>query len=361
MSFWGATVITNLLSAIPVFGHDLVESNNAINLYNCTILTYFDPISGHLDNGYVGEWANINIPVLATIGTVSPHALKKGAKLRINKEDYLSIPSPFIAFLVGLIDGDGYIQITKTTKGYISLKLVICLSLEDISSLEYINSVLKIGKITVYRDRLNPICNYIINKTDLQEIIFPLLVHHRIYFLTDNRRAQFDLAMLILKNDIKLYKEIDKFILTPHQASLDLVRDNSEIKNNLPIVFELPSTPEGYIKLSFFKNWLVGFTNAEGSFLIKTNNDGCFQLKQRIHHNLFEAFKLLFDTSRNLSIENDKYVQFSVSSKNDIQKVINFFSFSGLHPLIGKKNIQYFKWLNNLENSFRYKNLNFPK
>ena len=25
MSFWGATVITNLLSAIPVFGHDLVE------------------------------------------------------------------------------------------------------------------------------------------------------------------------------------------------------------------------------------------------------------------------------------------------------------------------------------------------
>jgi ubiquinol-cytochrome c reductase cytochrome b subunit len=25
MSFWGATVITNLLSAIPVFGQDLVE------------------------------------------------------------------------------------------------------------------------------------------------------------------------------------------------------------------------------------------------------------------------------------------------------------------------------------------------
>jgi len=25
MSYWGATVITNLLSAIPVFGQDLVE------------------------------------------------------------------------------------------------------------------------------------------------------------------------------------------------------------------------------------------------------------------------------------------------------------------------------------------------
>ena len=56
----------------------------------------------------------------------------------------------------------------------------------------------------------------------------------------------------------------------------------------------------------------------------------------------------------------DKYIQFAVSSKTDIQTVINFISFSGLHPLIGLKNIQYFKWLKNLQNSIRYKNLNFP-
>ena len=56
----------------------------------------------------------------------------------------------------------------------------------------------------------------------------------------------------------------------------------------------------------------------------------------------------------------DRYIQFSVSSKTDIQTVINFFSFLGLHPLIGLKNIQYFKWLRSLQNSIRYKNLNFP-
>jgi hypothetical protein len=86
-------------------------------------------------------------------------------------------------------------------------------------------------------------------------------------------------------------------------------------------------------------------------------------LKQRIHINLFEAFRLLFNTKRNISIEKAtlKYAQFSVSSKLDIQNVINFFSFSGLHPLIGLKNIQYFKWISSLQNSSRYKNLNFPK
>ena len=89
------------------------------------------------------------------------------------------------------------------------------------------------------------------------------------------------------------------------------------------------------------------------------NNDGCFQLKQRVHTNLFEAFKLVFDTNRKIDTTNN-YNQFGVSSKSDVQKVINFFSFSGLHPLIGKKNIQYFKWLNDLQNSKRYKDLNYP-
>jgi hypothetical protein len=82
---------------------------------------------------------------------------------------------------------------------------------------------------------------------------------------------------------------------------------------------------------------------ADGSFLMKENNDGCFQLKQRIHTELFEAFKLIFNTNRKIYIEKGLYNQFSVSSKADIQEVINFFSFSGLHPLIGLKGIQYLK------------------
>ena len=69
---------------------------------------------------------------------------------------------------------------------------------------------------------------------------------------------------------------------------------------------------------------------AEGSFFIKSNNDGCFQLKQTIHVNLFLSLKLLFNTTRKIEVENNMYNQFSVTSKTDIQSVINFFSFSGL-------------------------------
>ena len=83
---------------------------------------------------------------------------------------------------------------------------------------------------------------------------------------------------------------------------------------------------------------------SQGSFFIKNNKDGCFQLKQTVHVMLFEAFKLVFNTrSRNIDTEKGMYNQFSVCSKADIQTVINFFSFSGFHPLIGLKSIQYFK------------------
>lgn len=322
-----ATVITNLLSAIPFFGQDLVESFFTTNFSTCF-------------NSLIYKKETV-LSILPTVGTISPHALKKGRKIRLDKTDYLSIPYQFIAFLVGLIDGDGYIQIVRTTKGFIAIKLVICLSLEDLSTLEYIHSVLKLGKITIQKDIKVETCKLIINKTDLQEIFFPLLIHYSIFFLTDSRRDQFDRTMFIFKKDIKIYDQIPK---------------NKEI----PTIYSLPLTAKDYINLAFFTNWLVGFTNAEGSFLMKINNDGCFQLKQRIHNDLFLAFKLFFNSNRKIFIEADKYLQFSVCSKPDIQKVIDFFSFSGTHPLIGLKRIQYLKWLTNLQNSPRYKNLNFP-
>lgn len=150
--------------------------------------------------------------------------------------------------------------------------------------------------------------------------------------------------MFLLKEDRKVYSEL------PTKGKVEI-----------PTLFKLPKTPSDYVNLPFFKNWIVGFTMSEGSFFVKSNNDGCFQLKQRLHVMLFEAFKLVFDTSRKIDTEKGIYNQFSVCSKADIQTVINFFSFSGLHPLIGLKGIQYYKWLISLRNSSRYSNLNFPQ
>lgn len=143
-----------------------------------------------------------------------------------------------------------------------------------------------------------------------------------------------------------------------------ILNENIKFYSSLPVnpiaVYGLPKYAQGYVNLYFFKNWIVGFTVAEGSFFIKSNNDGCFQIKQKMHYELFEAFKIVFNTNRKITVDKLSNSQFGVSSKVDIQSVINFFSFSGLHPLVGLKNISYANWITNLRNSIRYKNLNFP-
>lgn len=68
----------------------------------------------------------------------------------------------------------------------------------------------------------------------------------------------------------------------------------------------------------------------------------------------------MFSTNRSITVDKFGYMQLGMSSKKDIQSVINFFSFSDLHPLVGLKATQYQAWLSDLRNSSRYKNLNFP-
>jgi hypothetical protein len=323
-----ATVITNLISAIPWIGQDIVESKK-----NLEFLNYYRNL--------------LFINSILLIPKCYPALPKLGIpyfKSRINRskwlseKEYLSIPKSFLAFLVGFIDGDGHINIRKN-QNTITMNLTLSIHLDDIAILNYIQSVLKIGKIYIYSSRKSPTVRLVFNRTELQEILFPLLVYNNIFFLTENRRAQYHMALYIFNNNIRYYKEL------PHVA---------------PIIQELPTRPEGYVNLEFFTNWIVGFVVAEGSFFIKNNNDGCFQIKQKFHFNLFYAFKLIFKTNRKITIDQTMYSQFGVSSKADIQEVINFFSFSGFHPLVGLKSIQYSIWLDKLRNSERYNKLNFP-
>jgi hypothetical protein len=171
---------------------------------------------------------------LETIGKISPHALKRGRKLINDKSKFFNIPYSFLSMLVGLIDGDGHISITKTDKGYIKICLVISLDIKDLSLIEYLLSILKLGKINSYpKLKTKDTCKLVINKTDLQDIFFPLLKYHKLFFLTKERRKQYDKVIYILENNILYFKDI------PY---------------NIPPCYLLPSNSEEYLKLDFFNN-----------------------------------------------------------------------------------------------------------
>ena len=323
MSLWGATVITNMLSAIPWIGQDFVQ---------LTILL--------LVQSFIIYLLIVNsINTLPTIGKVNTKALRgKKARTENDKAPYKNIPFKFIAMFRGIVDGDGYIKCTKTSKGYISMELVILLDIRDRELLEYLKSVLLVGRTYYYDNTVK----YIIGRVDLQEVVFPLLLNYNIQFLTDTRREQFRLALSVLIKNIVHFKDLE----------------------NLPKTLEgleLPTTPIGYLNLPYFNNWVVGFTITEGSFLIKSSGELFFNLTQRSHDILFGALKLLFGTTRKIDKSFTGNSKLSISSVKDLNNVVKYFSFSDLHPLLGYKKLQYDQWLKTMRNLPRFKNVKLPE
>jgi hypothetical protein len=241
-----------------------------------------------------------------------------------------TVNDSFMAMLIGLIDGDGYIGISPQSK-YIKISLVIALGIRGADLIKEIRSVLGFGKIYYYKSKTESYGDRIIitfSKSELTDIIFPLMLDRGIYFLTYQRRMQYNIAKSIIDHDILLHSEI------PEIQTIGL-------PELFPQVCQLS-------KVSWIKNWLVGFTMAEGSFGIKNNGDAFYSIRQTGENNYMlrqAIYYILTARLKEITVDSDNSYKLTVQSKLHIQTVINLFSFSELYPLIGYKGEQYKHWL----------------
>lgn len=329
MSHWGATVITNLLSAIPFIGADIVPFIGIITLYNIYILYL---IKDNNNNKWIKE------------GNIKEENIKE--EINENKNNDLN----FLSYFVGLVDGDGYIRISKKSK-YVYISLIITLNSNDFEILNEIKEKLGMGNVNFITSKNKKYIRYEMNKKDLINKLMPLLENNKISFLTKTRQEQYLKVKYIVENKIVLYDDINFKLLLEY------------IENNIIL--------EGFNKLWYFNNWLVGFTVAEGSFCVKKNKDIVFKLKQKYNFQLFEEILKYFGTTQNLSVNHKKYVEYSASNKKDIQLIINFFSYNDFiikpntnkYANIGLKGLKwksYNKWLLSIKNSERYSKLLLP-
>ena len=279
-------------------------------------------------------WGKVYVSLLLPIN------IKKNLHLSFsnNKKNFLKldkITSNLMEIFIGILDGDGYIEIgpqkqynknnnLNKPKSTIRVRIVLRLHKNDKELLDLIKNKLKIGKL----DELKNINQYrlIIYKTDILNTIFPYLEKNNIEFLTYNRRKQFFLLKYIIENNIK------------HWESLNLEEIESLfIKNNKKLNFQQ------IINLPYFYNWLIGFTIAEGSFGVKVNGSAFFQIKPKglENYNIIKAiYVLIADREKNIKADYSNSYQLSLSSKADVQKVVDFFS--GFDTMLhGHKLIQY--------------------
>jgi hypothetical protein len=131
-----------------------------------------------------------------------------GTALSVSKPDKI-----FMSKFIGLVDGDGYIEIgpqkqynkstTLSVKSTIRARLVIRLHTQsgrDSALLTYFSTVLGVGSISSLVSENQT--RLIFSKKDLSTVIVPLMKSYDLHFLTFNRIKQFALLNYILDNNI---------------------------------------------------------------------------------------------------------------------------------------------------------------
>jgi len=224
--------------------------------------------------------------------------------------------SKLLEILIGVLDGDGYIEIGPqkqfNSKSTIRSRIVLRLHKKDKELLNLFANSLKTGKI----DELKNVNQYrlIISKTDIFNFIYPFLKNSNIEFLVYNRRRQFFLLKYIIENKLKYWEDVDLTKI-----------DNLFVESNKKFGFI------DIINLPYFNNWLIGFTIAEGSFHIKARGTHHYSIVQSGIENdqIIKAIHYFIKGPESLNYEikpeNSKVYRISFSSKKDLNFIIKFF------------------------------------
>jgi LAGLIDADG endonuclease len=216
-------------------------------------------------------------------------------------------------FWVGLMDGDGSIQVNHWRKKSLQYRLVIKLKYcsENINMLNLIKDTIG-GNINIINDKFVIwVVNYKGHIIKLNKILISYPP------LTSRLQAQINFMKECLKrNDIEWYLS--------NRYSKYLNRETS-INTNVP----------------YFKEWLSGFIEAEGSFSIRKSNNHSFSIGQYYDRYLIEAIKNHFQIQS--QVRNSSKNFWSVETYRH-STLINLIEHLNEYPLLGEKSNSYFKF-----------------
>lgn len=406
-----ATVITNLLSAIPVFGQDLVEliwggfniniegpyysyiilkilldagkSFYIFMLFNIIIfdIVYFiiQLYNNHKMYIIIIIWNKYSkVKIMITWGQSAVISIfiflleltqrlflniNKIYKINrifksfyttlsniLNKQKYKkNVKGLSYAYLVGLIEGDGWISISKKGK-YLTYEIGLELNIRDIQLLYKIKKSLGVGKIlTRVRKDINNIeteihlARYNVrNKQHLKDIFIPILDK---YPMLTNKQYDYLRFREALINNIILYDDVPKYTRpTEPIYSVDTI-----------------------LNISYFPAWLIGFIEAEACFSIYPSklNDinsyvGSFDISQNNSFEIIQAIKQYLNISGNIYQDKTNNFKLKTTSVRNIENIIKFLKHNPIR-LLGYKRLQFILFIKKLRKIPRYYNfINIP-
>ena len=225
---------------------------------------------------------------------------------RNNYNDYIKM------FWVGLMDGDGSIQVNHWRGQSLQYRLIIKLS--NIKS-NY-NMLIEIAKVVGGTVRITgkglDVIWVVNNKQEVEKII---KIYHTYPPLTSRKICQ--LAFL-------------KTCLTQTSVETYLLNRNFKYDKQLEII----KSNINFIIPSYFKAWLSGFIEAEGCFSIRISNNHSFSIGQNYDFYLISAIKQYFEVTNKVRNPYGKFYSLEVYKKEVLLRVITHCT---NYPLLGEK------------------------
>lgn len=227
-------------------------------------------------------------------------------------------------FWVGLMDGDGSIQVNHCRKQSLQYRLIIKLSpLEsNIDMLTFISK--EIGgsvKLVNKKQELDAVLWVVNNKKDIIEIC-------KIFDLYPPLTTRMALQLKFLKSCL-LYPDVNLYLENRNSKfERMLVKDRYKLTGS--------KTNSVKITSSYFESWLSGFIEAEGCFCLRAGNNHSFSIGQKKDKFLIEMIKDYFNCSNNIRILKDDFYLLEVYKKESLRKIVNH-CLSSKNPLLGAK------------------------
>ena len=278
-------------ASLDIAFHDTV----LIVLFSIFILNYFTTLKSNKDSLSINTQAiNDNLSDL----TINQEV--------IEYNEYIKM------FWVGLMDGDGSIQVNHWRKQSLQYRLVIKLS--NIQS-NY-NMLVQIAKIiggTVRVTGKGRDVIWVVNKK--QEVEEIIKIYDTYPPLTSKKICQ----LAFLKTCLT-HTSVETYLLNrdfKYNQQLKIIKYNLNLK--------IPS---------YFKGWLSGFIEAEGCFSIRKSNNHSFSIGQNDDLYLIEAIKLYFEATNKVRNPYGKFYAVEIYKKEVLLKII---SHCTNYPLFGEK------------------------
>lgn len=275
------------------------------------------------DNGFLlssasTDMVQLNVPQSVVL-------FKNNKKMGLDK---------ILPFFVGLIDGDGSIQVNHWRQKSLQFRIVIKLKYT------YMN-YLMLNKIKVYvggnvKISAGPRGDFLYNnnnnkkgaqgnllwvENDKASIKRILALIGPYPFLTTRKKMQLSFMLECLEhNDVSIYMKTR----------------NNKFSYQKTLIHSM--TTKDLLLLPYYKPWLSGFIEAAGCFNIRANNSHSFSIGQKHDKYLLESIKSYFIASNIIREPKTDFFLLEVYKKSVL---VNVYAHCNNYPLLGQKYIDF--------------------